>query len=128
MRTSVSAQEALVLIWARNDLFCYSRIGWRWGVCQGYVRCVSVARTHFPAPNQRRNATKLNTLTLSNFRGKTVGPICHVFSWTRMRLQLRILFRIKALPIRKKTRKTCWGGGGGIHPHQRAKHMTCTRL
>ena len=41
----------------------------RGGVCQGYVRCVSVARIHFPAPNQRRNATKLNTLTSSNFIG-----------------------------------------------------------
>ena len=82
---------------------------------QGYVRCVSVVRIHFPAPNQQCKATKLNTLTSSNFRGKTVGPICQVTSWTdvpRMRLQLKILFGIKALPIRKKTRKTCWGGGG----------------
>ena len=96
-------------------LYTYYRIGLAVGVCQGYVRCVSVARIHFPAPNQRRNATKLNTVPSSNFRGKMVGPICQVFSWTdvpRMRLQLKILFGIKALPIRKKTRKTCLEEGG----------------
>ena len=108
MRTSVNAQEALVLICARNDWLAV-------GVCQGHVGSVSVARIRFPAPNQRRNATKLNTLPSSNFRGITVGPICEVFSWTdvpRMRLQRKILFGIKALSIRKKTKKTCWGGGG----------------
>ena len=109
MRTSVNAQEALVLICARNDWLAV-------GVSQAYVGSVSIARIHFPAPNQRRNAMKLNTLPSSNFRGITVGPICQVFSWTdvsRMRLQLKILFGIKALSIRKKTRKTCRGGGGG---------------
>ena len=29
-----------------------------------------------------------------------------------MRLQLKILFGIKALPILKKSGKTYWGGGG----------------
>ena len=32
---SVSAPEALVLICARNDLFCYNRIGWRRGCVSG---------------------------------------------------------------------------------------------
>ena len=33
--TGVSAPEALVLICARNDLFCYNRIGWRRGCVSG---------------------------------------------------------------------------------------------
>ena len=122
MGTGVSALEALVLICVRNDLFCYSQDWLAAGVCQWYVRCVSV--------------TKLNTPS-SNFRGRTAGPICQVFSWTdvpRMRLQLKILFGIKALTILKKSGKTCWGGGGGgggrchPHPHWRVKPMTCNRL
>ena len=76
----------------------------------------------------------------SNFRGRTAGPICQVFSWTdvpRMRLQLKILFGIKALPILKKSGKTCGVGGGGgggggdvdvTHPHWRVKPMACNRL
>ena len=42
-----------------------------------------------------------------------IGPISHIFSWTdvpRMRLQLKFLFGIKALPIHKKTRKPVGGG------------------
>ena len=45
------------------------------GVCQVCVT-ITVARVQlFPARNQRRNATKLNTLPSSNFRAKTVGSI-----------------------------------------------------
>ena len=75
-------------------------------VCQVCV-CGAI---HFPAllisDATRRNETPPS----SNFRGRTVGPICEVFSWTdvpRMRLQLKILFGIKALPILKKSGKTC---------------------
>ena len=81
-------------------------------VCQV---CVCGANSLSSVPNQRRNATKLKHPPSSNFRGRTVGPICQVFSWTdvpRMRLQLKILFGIKALPILKKSGKTCLGGGG----------------
>ena len=35
MGTGVSAPEALVLICAINDLFCYNRIGWRRGCVSG---------------------------------------------------------------------------------------------
>ena len=114
MCTGVSAPEALVLICARNDLFCYNRIGWRLGCVSG-MSGVCLWREFTSAPNQRRNATPS-----SNFRGRTVGPICQVFPWTdvpRMRLQLKILFEIKTLPIIKKSGETCGGGGGGrCHP------------
>ena len=113
MCTGVSAPEALVLICARNDLFCYKRIGWRRGCVSG-MSGVCPWREFTSAPNQGRNAT--NQAPSSNFRGRTAGPICQVFSWTdvpRMRLQLKILFGIKALPILKKSGKTCGGGGGG---------------
>ena len=40
-----------------------------------------------------------------------------------MRLQLKILFGIKALPISKKTRQNCWRGGG-YHPHPLSEHST----
>ena len=133
MGTGISAPEALVLIWPRNDLFCYNRIGWR----RGCVSCMSGAclwrKSLSSVPNQRRNATKLKHPPSSNFRGRTVGPICQVFSWTdvpRVRLQLKILFGIKALPILKKSGKTCLGGGGRCHPHPHwsVKPMTCKRL
>ena len=51
------------------------------------------------------------------------------FSWTdvpRMRLQLKILFGIKALSILKKSGKPVGGGGGGrchSHPHWSVKPM-----
>ena len=98
------------------------------GVCQV---CVCSANSLSSSKSATQRDEIKHPLPSSNFRGKTVGPICQVFSWAdvpRMRLQLKILFGIKALPISKKTRKTCWGGGGGgCHPHQRVKHMTCTR-
>ena len=40
-----------------------------------------------------------------------------------MRLQLEILFGIKALPVRKKTGKTCWGRDG-CHPHPSSEGKT----
>ena len=33
-----------------------------------------------------------------------------------MRLQLKILFEVKALPILKKNLKNLFGDGGGMHP------------
>ena len=84
-------------------------------VCQ--VR-VSGASSLSSAPNQRRSATKLNTplhlILEENSRSDLPS-----FSWTdvpRMRLQLKILFGIKALPILKKRGKTCWGGGRSMSP------------
>ena len=77
-------------------------------VCQV---CVCGANSLSSAPNQPRNATKLNTPS-SNFRGRTVGLICQVFLWTdvpRMRLQLKIVFGIKTLPILKKSGKPPMG-------------------
>ena len=136
MGTGVSAPEALVLICARNDLFAITGLVGGGGVSVVCEVCVCGASSLSSAPNQRGKATKLNTPLSSNFRGRTVGPICQVFSWTdvpRMRLQLKILFGIKALTILKKSGKTCWGGGGGggrchPHPHWRVKPMTCNRL
>ena len=113
MGTGVSAPEALVLICAINDLFCYNRIGWRRGVLVVCQVCVCGANSLSNVPNQRRKATKLKHPPSSNFRGRMVGPICQVFSWTdvpRMRLQLKILFGTKGLPILKKSGKTCLGG------------------
>ena len=113
MRASVSAQEALVLICARNDLFCLVGGGGVSGVCQV---CVCSANSLSSSKSVTQHDEIKHPVPSSNFRGKTVGPICQVFSWTdvpRMRLQLKILFGIKALPISKKTRKTCWGRGGG---------------
>ena len=74
LRTGVSAPQALVLIYVRNDLVCYKRIGWWWGVSGVCHVCVTIAvvRIQFPAANQRRDETKH---TSSNFRAKTVGPI-----------------------------------------------------
>ena len=72
MGTGVSAPEALVLISARNDLFCCNRIGWRRGCVSGMSgECQCGANSLSSAPNQRRNATKLNTPS-SNFRGRMV--------------------------------------------------------
>ena len=61
-------------------------------------------------------ATPPSTIPLSYFRDKTVGPIWKFFWWTdapRMRLQPKILFEIKALPIPEKNYKNLLGGGGG---------------
>ena len=63
-----------------------------------------------------------STLPSSNFRVKTLGLIRKMFSWTdvpRMRLQLKILFGIKALLIHKKNLKKLLGvasspGTGGL--------------
>ena len=132
MGTGVSAPEALVSICAINDLFCYNRIGWRRGCVSGMSGVCLWREFTFQRPNQRRNATKLKHPPSSNFRGRTVGPICQVFSWTdvpRMRLQLKILFGIKALPILKKNEKTCLGGGRcHPNPYWSVKPMTCNRL
>ena len=141
MGTGVSAPEALVLICAGNDLFCYNRIGWRRGCVSGMSGVCLWREFTFP---RSKSVTQRDDIKhppppppSSNFRGRTAGPICQVFSWTdvpRMRLQLKNLFGIKALPILKKSGKTCWGGGGGgrgrchPHPHWRVKPMTCNRL
>ena len=132
MGTGVSAPEALVLICARNDLFCYNRIGWRRGCVSGMSGVCLWREFTF---QHSKSATQRNEIKhpSSNFRGRTVGPICQVFSWTdvlRMRLQLKILFGIKALTILKKSGKTCWGWGRSMspHPHWRVKPMTCNRL
>ena len=52
-----------------------------------------------------------STITLSNFLAKTICPIWKIFWWTdasRMGIQLKILFQIKALPIPEKNwKKNC---------------------
>ena len=121
MGTGVSAQEALVLICARNDLFCHNRISCRQGCVSGMS---GVCLWHEFTFQRSKSATQRDEIKhppSSNFRGRTVGPICQVLSWTdvpRMRLQLKILFGIKTLTILKKSGNTCLGGGGGrCHPH-----------
>ena len=117
MGTGVSAPEALVLIRARNDLFCYNRIGWRRGCVSGMSRVCLRPEFTFQHSKSATQRDEIKHPPSSNFRGRTVGPICQVFSWTdvlRMRLQLKILFGIKALTILKKSGETCWGGGGGV--------------
>ena len=143
MGTGVSAPEAFVLISARNDLFCYNRIGWRRGcvsglsvVCQWFVSGLSgVCLWHeftFQHSKSAMQCDEIKHPPSSNFRGRTVGLICQDFSWTdvpRMRLQLKILFGIKTLPILKKSGKTCSGGRSMLpHPHWRVKPITCNRL
>ena len=134
MVTGVSAPEALVLICARNDLFCYNRIGWRRGCVSGMSGVCLWREFTFQRSKSATQRDEIKHPPSSNFTGRTVGPIFQVFSWTdvpRMRLQLKILFGIKALPILKKSGKTCWGEGGGRchpHPHWRVKPMTCNRL
>ena len=121
MGTGVSAPENLVLICGRNDLFCYNRIGWRRGCVSGMSGLCLWREFTFQRSKSATQRAEVNTPS-SNFRGRMVGPICQVFSWTdvpRMRLQLKILFGIKALPILKKSGKTCWQGvgwGGGVTP------------
>ena len=113
MGTGVSAPEALVLICARNNLFCYNRIGWRRGGVSGMLGVCLWREFIFQHSKSATQRDENKHPPSSNFRGGTVGPICHVFSWTdvpRMRLQLKILFRIKALTVLKKSGKTCWGG------------------
>ena len=132
MGTGVSAPEALVLICAINDLFCYNRIGWRRGCVSGMSGVCLWREFTFQRSKSTTQRDEIKTPPSSNFRGRTVGPICQVFSWTdvpRMRLQLKILFGIKALPILKKSGKTCLGGGRcHPHPHWSVKPMTCNRL
>ena len=132
MGTGVSAPEAPVLICAINDLFCYNRIGWRRRCVSGMSGVCLWRESTFQRSNSATQRDEIKNNPSSNFRGRTVGPICQVFSWTdvpRMRLQLKILFGIKALTILKKGGKTCWGGGRcHPHPHWRVKPMTCNRL
>ena len=119
MGTGVSAPEALVLICAINDLFCYNRIGWRRGCVSGMSGVCLWREFTFQRSKSATQRDEIKTAPSSNFRGRTVGPICQVFSWTdvpRMRLQLKILFGIKALPILKKSGKTCLGGGVDVTP------------
>ena len=134
MLTGVSAPGALVLICARNDLFSYNRISWRRGCVRGMSDVCHPLRIQFPAANQRRDEAK-NPPISSNFRAKTVARSDKFFHGTdvpRMRLQLKMLFGIKALPICKKTGKNLLGEGGGVDatptPPQKIKLMTCTRL
>ena len=96
-------------------MFCKNRIGWR-RVCVSGMSGVCLWREF--TFQRSKSVTQRDEIKhpSSNFRGRTVGPICKVFSWTDvpiMGLQLKILFGIKALPILKKSGKTCWGGGGG---------------
>ena len=113
MGTGVSAPEALVLICAMNDLFCYNRIGWRRRCVSGMSGVCLRGEFTFQRSKSATQRDEIKNSPSSNFRGRTVGPICQVFSWTdvpRMRLQLKILFGVKALTILKKGGKTCWGG------------------
>ena len=135
MGTGVSAPEALVLICARNDLFCYKRIGWRRGCVSGISGMSGVCLWREFTFQRSKSATQRDEIKhplLSNFKGRTVGPISQVFSWTdvpRMRLQLKILFRIKLFPFSRKVEKPVPGGGRcHPHPHWRVKPMTCNRL
>ena len=118
MLTGVSAPEALVLICARNDLFSITGIGWRRGCVRGMSDVYHPLRIQFPAANQRRDEAKKPPLS-SNFRAKTVArsdKFFHGTDFPRMRLQLKMFFGIKALPICKKTGKNLLGGGGGWMP------------
>ena len=131
MHTGVSAPEALVLICARNDLFCFNRIGWRRGCVRGMSGVCYPLLIQCQTANQQGDETK-HPPPSPNFIAKTLGLIWQVFSWTdvlRMRLQLKILFGIKALLIRKKIGKTCCGGwmppAPPPPPHWRVKPMTC---
>ena len=117
MGTGVSAPEALGLICPINVCFAIKGLVGGGGVSVVCQVCVCGANSLSSVPNQRPNATKLKHPPSSNFRGRTVDPICQVFSWTdvpRMKLQLKILFGTKALPILKKSGKTCLEGGGGV--------------
>ena len=110
MGTGVSAPEALVLICAGNDLFCYNMIDWRRGGVSGMSGVCLWREFTFQCSKSATQRDEIKQPPSSNFRGRTVRPICQVFSWTdvpRMRLQLKILFGIKALPIHKKSGKTC---------------------
>ena len=132
MGTDVSAPEALVLICARNDLFCYNRISWRRGCVSGMSGVCLWLEFTFQRSKSATQGDEIKHPPSSNYRGRTVGPICQVFSWTdvpRMRLPLKILFGIKALTILKKSGKPV-GGGRSMSPlpHWRVKPMTCNRL
>ena len=133
MHTGVSAPEALVLICARNDLFYFNRIGWRQGCVRGMSGVCHPLLIQCPAANQQGDETKQPPPS-SNFIAKTLGLIWQVFSWTavlRMRLQIKILFGIKGLPIRKKIGKTCFPPAPPPPPppppppNWRVKPMTC---
>ena len=66
-------------------------------------------------------------LTSPNFRARTVGRSEKFFSWTdvpRMRLQLKILFRIKALPIPKKNWRNLLGVDATPLGYRSVKPMT----
>ena len=115
MGTGVSAPEALVLICSRNDLFCYDRIGRRRGCVSGMSGVCLWREFTFQRFKSATQPDEIKTPPSSNFRGRTVGPICQVFSWTdvpRMRLQLKILFGSSS-HSQEKSKNLLGGGGGG---------------
>ena len=116
MGTGVSAPEALVLICVRNYLFCYNRIGWRRGCVSGMSGVCLWREFTFQRSKSATQRDEIKHPPSSNFRGRTVGPICQVFSWTdvpRIRLQLKNLFGINLLPFSRKVENLLGGGGGG---------------
>ena len=120
MGTGVSAPEALVLICERNDLFCYNRIGWRQGCVSGKSGACLWLKFTFQSSKSATHRDEIKHPLHLILEAERYGPICQVFSWTdvpRMRLQLKILFGIKALPILKKSGKPVRGGGRGGRRH-----------
>ena len=117
MGTGVSAPEALVLICARNDLFCYNGIGWQRGCVSGMSGVCLWREFTFQRSKSATQRDEIKQPPSSNFKRQNGRSDLPSFSWTdvpRMRLQLKILFGIKALPILKKSGKTCWGGRGEV--------------
>ena len=75
-----------------------------------------MARIHFPA---FRNATKLNSSS-SNFRGRRLGPICQVFSWTDVpkneAAAKNFVWNKSSYHSQEKWKNLLGGGGGRCHP------------
>ena len=74
MGTGVSAPEALVLICAINDLFCYNRIGWRRGCVSGMSGVCLWREFTFQRSKSATQRDEIKTPPSSNFRGRMVGP------------------------------------------------------
>ena len=135
MGTGVSAPEALVLICTRNDLFCNDRICFATtglvgggGVSVVCELCVCGEFTF----QRSKSATQRDEIILpsSNFRGRTVGPICQVFFMDRCpknEATAKNFVWNKLFPFSRKVENLQWGSMSP-HPHWRVKPMTCNKL
>ena len=128
--TGVSAPEALVLICTGNDLFCNNKIGWRRGCVSGMSGVCLWREFTF---QRSKSATQRDEIKLpsSNFRGRTVGPICQVFFMDRCsknEAAAKNFVWNKNSSHSQEKWKTSNGGRCHPHPHWRVKAMTCNRL